>query len=171
MVNAGVPSRQIVSWPSCLGGGGSTAQGGCPGCVESRGTGRDGGEGGCILASDTKVFFTPSPTSSFLWFYGLLTGSRLSSGYERRSPADPLQGFWQGLQEERDLQQSSCAGPDDPRGDLPVLGQFNTPGWPIKVWVKGLIVHKIRWAGLFKGKRVFIIFHHWQKHAFMAFMT
>lgn len=67
---------------------------------------------------------------SFLWFYGLLTGSRLSSGYERRSLAD----FCQGLQEERDLQQGSCAGPDDPgRGNLQVLGQFNTPGWPIKV--------------------------------------
>lgn len=34
-------------------------------------------------------FFSPS----FLWFYGLLTGSRLSSGYERGSLADLLQRF------------------------------------------------------------------------------
>lgn len=33
---------------------------------------------------------------SFLWFYGLLTGSRLSSCYERRSLADLLQRFLSG---------------------------------------------------------------------------
>lgn len=56
-------------------------------------------------------FFPPS----FLWFYGLLTGSRLSSGYERgisgRSVAEILT---RGLQEER--QQGSCAGPDGSGG-------------------------------------------------------
>lgn len=46
-------------------------------------------------------FFPPS----FLWFYGLLTGSRLSSGYKRGSLADLLQRFLQWLQEKRDLQQ------------------------------------------------------------------
>lgn len=61
-------------------------------CVDSGSMGRDEGEGGCILASDTKI----PPTPSFLWFYGLLTGSRLSSGLQveisGRSVAEILTG-------------------------------------------------------------------------------
>lgn len=129
--------QQKASWPSCWGWRHHT--GGCPGwvCVDSGSMGRDEGEGGCILASATTIFFFPLPppqTPSFLWFYGLLTGSRLSSGYERRSLADLLQRFWQGLQEKKALQHGDWAGPDDPGGEgtCRFWGNLTPPGGPLR---------------------------------------
>ncbi len=85
----GVPRGQMALTHLSPRKGGGAAQGGCTGCVDSGGMGREGGEGGCILAWNSEALSLFSP--SFLWFYGLLTGSRLSSGYER-SVAEILTG-------------------------------------------------------------------------------
>lgn len=87
----GAPPSNGFLTHSLVAEGGGAARGGCTGCVDSGVMGREGGEGGCILASDTEALSLFFP--SFLWFYGLLTGSRLSSGYERGSLADLLQRF------------------------------------------------------------------------------
>lgn len=85
--------------------------------------GERGREEWLYFGIDTEVFSLFSP--SFLWFYGLLTSSRLSSGHERRSLADLLQRFWQGLQEERDLQQGWTGWP---RGTCKFWGNLTPLG-------------------------------------------
>lgn len=126
MATAGVPHSQMASWPICL----EPRVGALHGedelgvwTVEAR------GEREVFWHRILRPFYFFSP--SFLWFYGLLTGSRLSSGYERGSLADLLQRFWQGLQEERELQQGSCAGPDDPGGLASSWGNLTPLGGPL----------------------------------------
>ena len=129
MATAGVPHSQMASWPICLEPRvGALHREDALGVwtVEARG---EREERVVFWHRILRPFYFFSP--SFLWFYGLLTGSRLSSGYERGSLADLLQRFWQGLQEERELQQGSCAGPDDPGGLASSWGNLTPLGGPL----------------------------------------
>lgn len=111
------PSNGFLTQMSVAEGGG-TAQGGCPGCVDRGGMGREGGGVGYILALVFFCFFS-SPSCGFMAYLPV-------ADFHLAMRGDLWQiccrDFCQGLQEERDLQQGSCAGPDDRGGELASSG-------------------------------------------------